>query len=91
MQAERVVGMANVLVFIFCDPPHRLLSEARTRRQVEKLLGELPLAPDGQAILEHRTGALSDFSPPFLHRRDLRIWGSTGMAFYQSQINADSA
>jgi 16S rRNA (guanine966-N2)-methyltransferase len=77
--------------FVFCDPPHRLLSEARSRRQVEKLLGEISLAPDGQAILEHRTGALSDFSPPILTRRDLRIWGSTGMAFYQSQINADSA
>ena len=77
--------------FVFCDPPHRLLADARSRRGIEELLGAIPLAPDGRIILEHRTGALGDFSPPGLSRLDLRTWGSTGMAFYASRINADSA
>ena len=77
--------------FIFCDPPHRLLADARTRRDIENLLAAIPLSPDGQAILEHRTGALGDFSPPGMTRRNLRTWGSTGMAFYVTGIGRDSA
>ena len=77
--------------FVFCDPPHRLLADAGSRREIEELLGAILLAPDGRVILEHRAGALLDFSPPGLSRQGLRTWGSTGMAFYASRINVDSA
>ena len=87
----RRAGAGEPFDFVFCDPPHRLLTESRTRREIENLLAAIPLSPDGRAILEHKAGALSDFSPPGMTRRDLRTWGSTGMAFYVTGIGPDSA
>jgi 16S rRNA (guanine(966)-N(2))-methyltransferase RsmD len=87
----RRAGSGQPFDFVFCDPPHRLLADARTRREIENLLASIPLTGNGEAILEHRAGALADFSPPGMIRRDLRTWGSTGMAFFAPGIHADSA
>jgi 16S rRNA (guanine966-N2)-methyltransferase len=80
----RTSGEEEPFDFVFCDPPHRLLDDARSRRRIEELLAAIPLCPDGLAILEHRTGALGDFAPPGMHLQNLRTWGTTTMAFYQA-------
>ena len=73
----------------FCDPPHRLLDDASSRRRVEDLLAKLPLVAQGLAILEHPAHCLHDFRPAGLTAGEVRIWGSTGMAFYRSPPRSD--
>jgi 16S rRNA (guanine(966)-N(2))-methyltransferase RsmD len=81
--APKVLGGGPPLDLVFCDPPHRLLDDGRTRRRLERVLETLPLDPRALVLIEHRTGALGDFGPVGLTLEELRSWGSTGMAFYR--------
>jgi len=80
----RSANAAEPFDLVFCDPPFRSFEEAAGRRRMEDLLGSLPLAPGGLVVVEHRAGALGDFSPPALRPAGVRKWGSTGMALYES-------
>jgi len=68
---------------VFLDPPFRMFEDAADRRRLERLLGDLPVAPGGRVIVEHRAGGLGDFSPPSLSLAGIRTWGTTGMAFFE--------
>ncbi len=71
---------------VFCDPPHRYLDDLATRIRLAEALSEVPLAPGGRVVLEHRARALGEFAPAGLVPVDHREWGSTGMAFYAPAV-----
>ena len=68
---------------VFADPPFRQFESGAGRRKLEDLLMALPVRPGGLLVVEHRAGALGDFSPGGFVLDELRKWGSTGMAIYR--------
>jgi len=70
---------------VFCDPPHRLLAEAESRRRIERLLSSLPLSSGALLLLEHPAGRLGDFGPEGLAPGEVRRWGSSGVAFFRAE------
>lgn len=68
---------------VFADPPFRMISDVEDRHRLTMLLGDLPLAPDGLVVVEHRAGTLRNFCPPSLVLDELRKWGTTGMALFR--------
>jgi 16S rRNA (guanine966-N2)-methyltransferase len=79
----RIAATGPALDLVFCDPPFRMIGSATDRPRIENLLANVPLAPDGMIIVEHRAGQLNDLSPDGLALARIRRWGSTGMAFFE--------
>ncbi|MEN8151748.1 MAG: 16S rRNA (guanine(966)-N(2))-methyltransferase RsmD [Planctomycetota bacterium] len=73
---------------VFADPPFRMLSDGEDRHRLAILLADVPLAPDGLLVVEHRAGVLGDFCPPSLALAELRKWGTTGMALFHRSPTA---
>ncbi|MHC4472468.1 MAG: 16S rRNA (guanine(966)-N(2))-methyltransferase RsmD [Planctomycetota bacterium] len=82
LRAARLLESRGPFGLVFCDPPHRLIEDAASRHRLAHLLGAVPLAPGGTALLEHRAGRLGDFLPPGRRHLETREWGSSGIAFY---------